>query len=196
MSSQKVDIQTIGLDRIAPFFRSELPNQVLLYSVLEGKNVATVVVDNLRTPSFCVLKTEYGGLAFFTPTSVSLLPDAIQDLRVGGQVILVWPSDLPDCMAIPDGFHDCWARLEFSDREPADKDASLIPDDCEIKPIDADLWSRCEWQDEYGGTCQTPDGMIREDNPPRPGYFTVEQCNTHWHEHCSVQLPCVRSELT
>ena len=160
MSVEPVDVAVVGVDRLAPLFPADAPNRALLFSVLEGHNRAVVVVDDLDSPSSCAMRTDVFGLTFFSTQDTGFLPAAIPPLRQIGSLELVCPWGSADALKAPDSFQERAKRLDFFDRAPPAPNPPSLPPGCQIKPIDNDLLARCEWRDEFSGTCNPPEAFF------------------------------------
>ncbi|MBT3343835.1 MAG: hypothetical protein HN712_24720 [Gemmatimonadetes bacterium] len=82
MTLKAIDIETIDVDRLVPLFADNVPNRALLYSVLEGQNRASVIVDDLSNPSSCLLRTNFCAFTFCATQDAGFLADAIQVVSV------------------------------------------------------------------------------------------------------------------
>ena len=155
-----VDVSAIGVERLAPLFQADGPNRALLFSVLEGHNRATVVVDDLDSPSSCILRTEFHGFTFFSTQDTEFLSGGIGTLRECGSLIVVCPWGSADALNAPESYHERAKRLDCFDRTPIESSPPQLPPGCQIKPIDDDLLARCEWRNEFNNTCNPPEAFF------------------------------------
>jgi RimJ/RimL family protein N-acetyltransferase len=132
----------------------------VLWAVLHGRNSGRAWVDDLQTPSQCVLRT--GSVLAFASRQISqaFLHQAIARLRRLG---LVWfvqsfaQSLAPQASSVAQ-------RLEFYDCDPhsralADLRSSL-PEGLDIRPLDRQLLERCQWREEIEFFCDSLDNFL------------------------------------
>ena len=139
-------------------FDPDLPNSPALWAVLEGRHSGVALVDQAHNPVQCVLRTGAALSYISSQPHQSFLESAIQHFRQQGPVWLVWPHhtgleppDTERAGVVP--------RLEFYDCDVQSDTLSQwrdrLPAGHEIRPIDAALFTRCEWREEmefYAGS--------------------------------------------
>ncbi len=153
-----VDVAAVGVDRLVPLFKPDIPNRALLYSVLEGQNKAVVVVDDMENPSSCALRTMAFGFTFFATQDTRFLAEAITALRQEGGLEVIVPQATTE-VELPADVDARIQRIEFLDREVVDSDLPALPSGTQIRPIDDELFERCEWRNEFNGTCNSPEAF-------------------------------------
>ena len=136
---------------IQELFDPELPNSSALWAVLKGNYFGKAVVENIKDPSQCVIRTNAALTYFGNQTSQDFLDRAIIHLRKIGPVWLVWPHKTS--LTPPDIENtEVVNRLEFFeyDRngEILGKLKKQLPSEQEIRSIDAKILRQCEWREE------------------------------------------------
>jgi RimJ/RimL family protein N-acetyltransferase len=142
---------------LADLFDLDVPNNPVLWAVLRGRNGGRAWVDDLQTPSQCVLRTD-STLAFASrQISQAFLHQAIMHLRQIGPVWFVQPLPLaPQASSV-------FRRLEFYDCDPRSRalaDLQRLPDGLDIRPIDRRLLERCQWREEMEFFCGSVDNFL------------------------------------
>lgn len=144
-------------------FDPSVPDSPVLWAVLKGRHAGRAVVDDVRRPSQCVLRTD--AVLTFSSRQIGqpFLNGAIAHFRKTGDVWLVWPTTGPTRLVAPAGGR-VTQRLEFFD---CDADSQVLadlrrrlPDGCEIRPIDRQLLERCEWRSDIEFFCGSVDNFL------------------------------------
>ncbi len=151
------------LPSLPGLFDPTVPDNPVLWAVLNGRHTGHALVDDELVPSQCVLRTDTG----LTFSSINVDPDflhsAIACFRLTGSVWLLGYSisDSGSIVPYPDRISQ---RLEFIDYDPCDpRLAELrarLPDGFEIRLIDRALLKRCEWQSEMEFFCGSMDNFL------------------------------------
>jgi RimJ/RimL family protein N-acetyltransferase len=132
-------------------FDPDLPNSPALWAVLKGNHSGKAIVENDQKPSQCVLRTDAALTYFGYRTTQTFLDEAITHLGNIGPVWLVWPHKTS---LRPPKIENAKVvkRLEFYDNDPGseilEKLRKQLPPGFEIRPINAQLFKRCEWREE------------------------------------------------
>jgi RimJ/RimL family protein N-acetyltransferase len=147
-------------------FDQTLPNDPVLWAVLQGRHAGRAWVDAIRDPSQCVLRTD-AVLTFVSPqTGQGFLDAAIARARRAGAVWLVWSAGIYPQLRAPEAA-DVTARLEFYDCDPRSRALAdlrqRLPDGCEIQTIDRDLLERCEWRSDMEFFCGSLENFLAND---------------------------------
>ncbi len=144
-------------------FDPSVPNNPALWAVFKGRHTGRAVVDNLRRPSQCVVRTDAALTFSSREISQPFLHEAIAHFREIGDVWLVWPPAQSPRLVVPEA-NGVVQRFEFSD---IDAYASVLtdlrhnlPDGYEICPIDLPLLERCEWRSEMVFYCGSEDNFL------------------------------------
>ena len=144
-------------------FDPHVPNNPALWAVFHGRHAGRALVDDLRNPSQCVLRTE----AFLTYASRQMSPDFLADAidyfrHIGHIWLIRSPGDPP----APEGYRTL-PRLEFygyvSHSPILENYRKRIPDGYELHPIDRALLERCEWRDDMAFYCGSLENFLRHD---------------------------------
>jgi len=143
---------------LQPLFSLDLPNSPALWAVLKGNYAGKALVDDYTHPRECVLRTEAALTYFGRNTSQAFLARAIEHFQHLGPVWLVWPhqTDLqPPERSSPETI----PRLEFFDIDPDSESLrrlrQQLPNDLQIRGIDAEIFEHCLWREEmtfYAGS--------------------------------------------
>ena len=93
MNADSPRLQVIAVDDpvLQELFDPCLPNNPALWAVLKGRHAGKAVVDNLQTPSQCVLRTEAALTYFGKQTGQAFLNEAVAYFKEMASVWLVWP---------------------------------------------------------------------------------------------------------
>ncbi len=144
-------------------FDPSAPDNPALWAVLRGRHTGRALVDDVRHPSQCVLRTD--AVLTFSSRHVSrpFLTGAIAHLQETGDVWLVRPPAQSTSLAVPEAARAV-KRLEFL---ACDAGSELLaglrrclPPGCEIRPIDRQLLERCEWRAEMEFYCGSVDNFM------------------------------------
>lgn len=150
-----------GHPALPALFDPTVPNHPVLWAVLQGRNGGSAVVDDVRNPSQCLLRTD--ALLTFSSRQISptFLREAIAHFRQAGPVWLVQSSSAPPDLPEPAHIIE---RLEFYDvdaRSPLLADLRRrLPDRFEIRPLDRPLLERCEWREDIEFFCGSLDNFL------------------------------------
>ena len=135
----------------------------MLWAVLKGRNTGRALVDNVRSPSQCVLRTD--AVLTFSSRQISqtFLNEAIVHFRRKDPVWLVWSPIISSQLLAPEATH-ITQRLEFYDCDAYSRVLAgwrrRLPDGFEIRPIDRHLLDRCEWRSEMEFYCGSLDNFL------------------------------------
>jgi len=132
-------------------FDPTVPDSPVLWAVLEGRHTGRAWVDNLASPSQCVVRTDAVLTFFSRQIGQAFLDEAIVHLRQSDPIWLVWPPGPPSQLVAPQATHVA-PRLEFYDCDVHARALHALrqrlPDGFEIQPIDRRLLERCEWRSD------------------------------------------------
>ena len=157
MNSTPVNSQVIqGL------FDRELPNSPALWAVLKGNHSGKALVDDIKNPSQCVVRTDAALTYFSSQTNHDFLGKAIEQFRRSGEVWLVWtdattlePPIVEDAEIIN--------RMEFFGIKSGSKGLlnlrNKLPLNFIIQTIDAEMLQHCEWGEEMVFYSGSPDNF-------------------------------------
>ena len=144
-------------------FDPAVPNQSVLWAVLKGRHCGLALVNDLRHPTQCVLRTDAVITFFSRHITQEFLDQAIDHFRQTEPVWLVWPAIISPHLRAPGGAQVA-PRLEFYDIDPrSERLASLrksLPNGFEIRPIDQKLIERCEWQEAMEFYCGSIENFL------------------------------------
>jgi RimJ/RimL family protein N-acetyltransferase len=147
-------------------FNQHQPNSPALWAVLEGRHHGIALVDRANNPNQCVLRTDAALTYMSRRTDQVFLEAGIQHLRKRGPIWLVWPHHTG---VEPPGTEraSIIPRLEFYDYDPQsntlDEWRKGLPAGFEIRPIDANLFRRCEWREEMEFYAGGADNFLAQD---------------------------------
>jgi RimJ/RimL family protein N-acetyltransferase len=141
-------------------FDPHVPNNPALWAVFQGRHAGRALVDDLRYPSQCLVRTEAVLTYASHLMSHSFLSEAIDYFRHTGHNWLIRsPGDPPASES-----HRTLPRLEFFDYDPhspvLEDFRNRLPADFEIRPIDANLLNRCEWRDDMAFYCGSLENFL------------------------------------
>jgi RimJ/RimL family protein N-acetyltransferase len=147
-------------------FERTLPNNPVLWAVLQGRHAGRAWVDDVRRPTQCVLRTD-AVLTFASPqTGQSFLDAALARARRTGDVWLVWSAELYPQLRAPQAA-EVEPRREFYDCDPHSPELTALrrrlPVGFEMRPIDRDLLERCEWGPDMAFYCGSLDNFLARD---------------------------------
>ena len=144
-------------------FDPDVPDNPVLWAVLEGHHTGKALVDNLHHPSQCVLRTDAVLTFFGHQTTQLFLNEAIAYFRHIGAVWLVWPPAISSRLLEPEA-GSIIQRLEFYDYDPCSdmlvQSRQSLPSGFEIHPIDRQLLERCEWRSDMEFYCGSADSFL------------------------------------
>ena len=144
-------------------FDPAIPDSPVLWAVFEGRNEGKALVDNVRKPSQCVVRTDAVLTYASRRIGQEFLIETIANFRQQGSVWLVWPPTLPAGVLVPEG-GVFTKRLEFYRIDPHSRNLSdlrdCLPDGFEIRPIDRRTLKRCEWRSEMEFYCGSLDNFL------------------------------------
>lgn len=148
---------------LAALFDPAVPNHPVLWAVLRGRYAGRALVDHVRQPSQCVLRTD--ALLTFASRRISqpFLQAAIARFRQSGDLWLVWPPTETAHLVAPEA--GCVIRrLEFFDLDAGSQALAdlrrRLPAACQIRPIDRQLLERCEWRADMEFFCGSVDSFL------------------------------------
>jgi len=147
-------------------FDRTLPNNPVLWAVLQGRHAGRAWVDNVPRPTQCLLRTD-AVLTFVSPhTRQTFFDAALARARQTGEVWLVWSPELYPRLHAPQAA-DVAPRLGFYDCDPHSPGLTalrqLLPDGFAIRPIDRELLERCEWGPDMAFYCGSLDNFLAND---------------------------------
>jgi GNAT superfamily N-acetyltransferase len=148
---------------LAYLFDPHVPNNPALWAVFHGWHAGRAVVDDLQSPTQCLLRTE--ALLTYASKGMSqlFLAKAIAYFIQFGPVWLVRSAGNPSA---PTG-NRILARLEFFEYDPNSSTLAelrnCLPDYFEMKTIDIDLLERCEWRDDMAFYAGSLDNFLKHD---------------------------------
>jgi len=144
-------------------FDPEVPDNPVLWAVLNGRHSGRALVDNVLSPSQCVLRTDPGLTFASHQVSQEFLQHALAYLRRDGELWLhgfKW-SDSGSIAPRPNRISQ---RIEFYDYDPNDSRLeelkARLPQGFNIQRIDRDLIERCEWRDEMKFYCGSLENFL------------------------------------
>jgi RimJ/RimL family protein N-acetyltransferase len=143
---------------LSPLFDTTLPNNPVLWAVLKGRHTGRALVDDLRDPCQCLLRTDAVLTFMSRQISQAFLDQAVTHLLDNAPVWLVWPAAGSSRLNAPKAdfiIH----RLEFYDHDAHSTILAdwrkRLPTGLEIRPIDRHLLEQCEWRSDiefYAGS--------------------------------------------
>lgn len=139
-----------AVSRLLRLFDRDVPTEVRLACVFEGRNPGTVLVDDAHDPTWCVVREAGWGHTFIGGRpDARQLTQAISELRRESYAdVISWDGDTSPLLSSlpPDRVE---AVLEFSGRSADDptveKLIRKIPKDCIIRRMDERLIEKCLW---------------------------------------------------
>lgn len=128
-------------------FDADQPAGIRMLAVFEGHMPGRILTDDPAQPTWAVLQeTVYGTIYPAGTFSEGLLSALIAQLRADGEVLVgLWPDDphIPTFLALQPEYdgtvYDFWDRPVGQGLDVLSKP---IPDCCEIRRVDADLYKR------------------------------------------------------
>lgn len=143
---------------LAPLFGSRVPQAAQLYSVLEGTNPGTLLVDQILAPSWCVVRPAAGANTFVGGKITGAdLTEVLSFLLRDDWACIAVGYNPATSLSLP-FVHDVIQRLEFRDRlydtdHLVQQAAASLPSDCVVKPMDRDLFDACQWRELHCRAC-------------------------------------------
>lgn len=132
-------------------FDPSLPNSPALEAVLKGNHLGKAVVDDLRNPSQCVLRTDACLTYVGYQTKQRFLEDAVMHFEHAGPVWLIWPHATtlqPPAIEKAKEIQ----RREFYSVDPHSETLEELRRslhyECRMRTIDRPLFMRCAWREE------------------------------------------------
>jgi RimJ/RimL family protein N-acetyltransferase len=142
-------------------YNTHIPNNPPLWAAFQGRHTGRAVVDDMLSPTQCVLRTDMCLTFASTKVSQHFLAESIHLFRQAGQVWLVrclGDTPAPACDRI------C-SRLEFYECDPRslahNKMLRSIPEDFHLQTIDQALLARCEWRDDMVFYCGSLENFLQ-----------------------------------
>jgi GNAT superfamily N-acetyltransferase len=143
-----------------------VPDNPALWAVFKGRHAGRALVDDLHSPTQCLLRTD--ALLTYASRQITLpfLAQALASFIETSDIWLIWASTntalpaqpQPACV-IP--------RLEFYDCDPgSERLAGLrqsLPEGCEMRPVDRQLLERCEWRADMEFFCGSLENFLLND---------------------------------
>ena len=141
--------------KITALFAADDPAQLRCLSVLEGILSGDILVDDLRGPTWGVVRGAGGGTTFFSQNVASNASRQVIRtlLQTGNVVVGLWEHD-PRWVQLPFDSAQDGVNIEFLDRaQDQNLEAYLQAKspDWHIQPIDSVLFPRCAW---YAVVCR------------------------------------------
>jgi RimJ/RimL family protein N-acetyltransferase len=128
------------------------PLAIRCFAVLDGSIRGQIWTDNLTKPTWgAVQEAAFGTLFLGGRPNATLVCELVEELRQEQDVALaLWPNH-PYNQLLPSASDFDGRELEFTDRPlGADPLSDLVvPEDCELRPIDATWFERCRYRDYY-----------------------------------------------
>jgi len=148
---------------LPPLFDPQVPDHPALWAVFKGRHAGRAVVDDIRHPAQCVVRTDACLTYCSRDVSAAFLSEAIAHLCQIGPLWLIWPNATSSPPVTPPATV-VTRRLGFSDCDP---DSALLagwrrrlPDGFAIRPIDRELLARCEWRSDMEFYCGSVDSFL------------------------------------
>jgi hypothetical protein len=133
-------------DRIKPLFDETQPNSTMIFSTLEGRTLGTAFVDDLVSPSNCLLIMGFQHFSFTHATvDQAWLNETVAALRPRMSFLLNWPPDFSPAIQPPPNFSRVLAGYEFIEYNPQWE--LIVPPNRQLRLMDADLLERATWRD-------------------------------------------------
>jgi hypothetical protein len=143
-------------------FQAEIPQAAQLYSVLEGRNPGTIIVDRQDRTRWCVVRPAVGANTFVGGSiSANDLHEAVTALQAEDWVCIALGTNAAARSPLP-MVHDVVPCLEFRDRSPAHSPqvARAQGSRPEIMPVDERLFSHCHWREFNSKACGGPAAFL------------------------------------
>ncbi|MEM7536055.1 MAG: GNAT family N-acetyltransferase [Chloroflexota bacterium] len=130
-------------------FRSDDPQPVRCFTVLEGSNPGNIFVDDIDNPTWGLVQETYDNTIYLggdvDPDSIATLIEQLKE--TGPLAIGLWPGDPRSALLPPAPLYG-HTVLEFYDRPVGERLEPLlnaVPEGCEVRRMDRDLIMRSEW---------------------------------------------------
>jgi RimJ/RimL family protein N-acetyltransferase len=170
-----LELPSPHFDRVAPLFDPSFPNSTMVFSTLEGRTPGKVFVNSLVNPTACLVTINFHHTTFIGGTiDQEWLDSTVAELRRTQNVILTWTAQVANSFEPPGVPGAEIDRLEFYGgvlEGPAN-----IPEGHHLQFIDAELLSRCLWQNEILMAYGTTENFLRHG---------IGVCLMHRDELCS-----------
>ena len=152
--------------RLLRLFDRDVPTEVRLVCVFEGRNPGTVLVDDAHDPTWCVVREAGWGHTFIGGRpDARQLTQAISELRRRSYVdVISWSGDTSPLPSPPPPDR-VEAVLEFSLRSAGDPTVERlirkIPKDCIIRQMDEILIEKCLWGPDMARASGSLQGFLQ-----------------------------------
>lgn len=156
-----LELPIAEFSRVAALFPTGLPNRTMVFSTLDGRTPGRVYVDNLQTPTACVVQTAYYNWSFVGgEPDATWLDNVLQTMRVHAAFFI---TDDPALAAFQNRVAPTRIaeRFGFDDR----KDDGLpynLPPGFELRAITPAIFSRCTWHKEIVLAMGTDENFFRQ----------------------------------
>jgi hypothetical protein len=131
--------------RLYHLFDAGQPNSTMIYSALEGRTLGRAFVDDVDSPSCCLLVTNFFNFSFTHDTvDQEWLNQTVAWLRPGLNFTLNWPDKM-GALQPPPYYSRALAGYEFMQYN-AQGDFAL-PANRHLRRMDKEVVGRCEWRD-------------------------------------------------
>ena len=157
-----IELPSRQIDRLLPFYDPGMPNRAMIYATLEGRTPGRAWVDDLDTPSTCVVVIHFHNLTFYPRRlEQAWLDRTLPRLREEEALVLSWtPAQRPG-LSLPLRPEEVYDRFEFSDRRPTQAPAPLPPG-AALRRIDRALLARCAWREMMVRAHGSEAGFLQE----------------------------------
>ena len=156
-----IELQPSQFDRALHLFNKDMPNYVFIISTIEGRSSGKVYVDDIDKPTISVLKANYRNTTFIGgKTNQEYISQIIADLRKNDSFRIVWTSNLEN-INLSSLDAQVVERLEFFNCSYETETPPPIPDEYQLKQVNADLLENCEWQNEILLTYGSVDNFLK-----------------------------------
>lgn len=149
-----IELPLTKFSRVTHFFDNKTPNLPVVMSVIEGRNPGKIWVDHLEYPSIFLVITNgsYSFIGKQNKINIASILEIIEILKINKPIKLIWkPNDLSFSPFKNAGFVPV-ERIQFYNPAILNGDTILIdticnslPQDCEIKLINATLLKQSRW---------------------------------------------------
>jgi RimJ/RimL family protein N-acetyltransferase len=133
-------------------FDVDQPVAIRCFAVLDGSIRGQIWTNDLARPTWGAAQEAAFGTLFLggRPTTSLVHELVVQVRQEQGVALALWPDHPYHQLLPPAPDFDGW-ELEFTDRPlGADLGPYLsVPEDCELRPIDATWFERCRYRDHY-----------------------------------------------
>jgi RimJ/RimL family protein N-acetyltransferase len=146
-------------------FDVDQPVAIRCFAVLDGSIRGQIWTDDLTQPTWsAVQEAAFGTLFLGGRPNASLVHELVEELRQERSVALaLWPDHPYNQLLPPSPDFDGW-ELGFTDRLlRADPLLDLcVPENCELRPIDAKWFERCRYRDHYAANYGTAERTLEK----------------------------------